>query len=137
MKGGWLTAGISFACLASVISVFVILWWWPQVRPDDGVREICIGSVSSPDWYLAEKRVSNAVYYTIRSGRGDTPWDHRFGAKPGGWLYGVSLSEHELLLQRADGSTWSLDRRSGEVREVPVPQIPLLPLGCFFAESDE
>lgn len=128
--------GCVFAVVLSVSACFIGLWRYAVTLPDDAVREICIGSVAYPDWYLAEHRVQGAVYYTIGSGRGDTPWDKRFGNRPGSWLYGRSLSERELLLQRADGSTWRLDRRTGEVREDPAPSLPLLPLGDLIAADE-
>lgn len=134
MKSVVIRGCIVFLALLSAAGVWVAFWWQSSTRPDDSVREVCIGSPACPDWYLAEKQVQGAVYYTIRSRGGGTPWDRRFGDRPGGWLYGLSVSDELLLLQRTDGSTWSLDRRTGEYREVPPPQDPLLPLGALMKE---
>lgn len=134
MKAGMLRACAALIVVALTVGAWVAFWWQSAARGDDTVREICIGSAAYPEWYLAEKRVAGAVYYTIYSRCGNTPWDRRFGDRPGGWGYGRFVSESELLLQRTDGSTWSLDRRTGDFREVPPPQDPLLPLGALIHE---
>lgn len=134
MKTFVVRACIILPALLLTAGAWVAFWWQSSTRPDDSVREVCIGSGACPDWYLAEKQVQGAVYYTIYSGCGNTPWDRRFGDRPGGWLYGLSVSDELLLLQRTDGSTWSLDRRTGDFREVPPPQDPLLPLGALMHE---
>lgn len=135
MKSIVVKACIALLAVLLTAGVWVAFWWQSATRPDDAVREICIGSAAYPDWYLAEKQVAGAVYYTIYSRRGNTPWDRRFGDRPGGWLYGQSVSASQLLLQRTDGSTWRLDRCTGEYREVPPPQEPLIPLGGFFGNA--
>lgn len=128
-------AGAALSVVALASGLWAAFWWFSASRPDDAVSEICIGSAAYPGWYLAEKQVSGAAYYTIYSRLGNTPWDRRFGDRPCGWLFGQSLSETELLLQRADGSTWLLDRRTGEYREVPPPQNPLPPLGRWMSHD--
>lgn len=134
MKTIVVKACIVLLVLLLSVGAWVAFWWQSSTRPDDAVREVCIGTAACPDWYLAEKRVQGAVYYTVYSRRGDTPWDRRFGNRPGGWLYGQSLSGGELILQRTDGSTWALDLRTGEYREVPPPQEPLAPLGSLIKD---
>lgn len=120
---------------------FVALWYGAVTTPDDSVREICVGSSAAPDWYLAEHRVAGKAYYTLRSGRGNTPWDERFGARPGSWLFllrGESGCEpNELLLQRADGSVWRVNLFTGAVEEASVPARPMIPMGALFADSEE
>lgn len=130
--------GVGSALLTA--GCFVALWYGAVTTPDDSVREICVGSVAAPDWYLAEHRVEGKAYYTLRSGRGDTPWDERFGARPGSWLFllrGESGREaNELLLQRVDGSVWRVNLFTGEVNEAPVPAMPMIPMGELFADSE-
>lgn len=119
----------------------VALWYGAISTPDASVREICVGSAASPDWYLAEHRVAGKAYYTLRSGHGNTPWDERFGARPGSWLFllrGESGSEpNELLLQRVDGSVWRVHLLTGEVEEAPAPALPMIPMGALFADGNE
>ena len=120
---------------------FAALWYASVTAPDDRVREICVGSETAPDWYLAEHHVAGKAYYTLRSGRGNTPWDERFGARPGSWLFllrGESGSEpNELLLQRVDGSVWRVHLLTGEVEEAPAPALPMIPMGALFADGNE
>lgn len=135
MKTLVVKACVALLAVLLTAGAWLAFWWQSSTRPDDAVREVCIGAAAYPDWYLAEKQVAGAVYYTIYSRRGNTPWDCRFGDRPGGWLYGQSVSEAQLLLQRTDGSTWLLDLCTGEYREVPPPQEPLIPLGGFFVDA--
>lgn len=131
----------SLGALMVVLSGFGALWYASITAPDDSVREICVGSVEAPDWYLAEHRVAGEAYYTLRSGRGNTPWDARFGARPGSWLFllrGESGWEpNELLLQRVDGSVWRVNLFTGEVKEAPAPAKPMIPMGELFADAEE
>lgn len=133
------SVGVGAALLAA--GAFVALWYGSVTAPDDSVREICVGSETAPDWYLAEHHVAGKAYYTLRSGRGNTPWDERFGARPGSWLFllrGESGSEaNELLLQRVDGSVWRVHLLTGEVEEAPAPALPMIPMGALFADGDE
>lgn len=118
---------------------FAALWYGSVTAPDDRVREICVGSETAPDWYLAEHYVAGKAYYTLRSGRGNTPWDEHFGARPGSWLFllrGESGSDqNELLLQRVDGSVWRVHLLTGEVEEAPAPALPMIPMGELFAKA--
>lgn len=130
---------LGFGAALLTAGCFVALWYGSVTAPDDGVREICVGSVAAPDWYLAEHRVAGKAYYTLRSGRGNTPWDKRFGARPGSWLFllrGESGREpNELLLQRVDGSVWRVELQTGEVDEVPVPSEAMLPMEVLFEDA--
>lgn len=131
--------GVGAALLTA--GALVALWYGAMTAPDASVREICVGSAAAPDWYLAEHGVAGKAYYTLRSGRGDTPWDARFGARPGGWLLmlrGESGCEQDsLLLQRADGSVWRVNLLTGAVDEAPVPSLPMIPMKQLFADEEE
>lgn len=109
---------------------FVALWYVSVHAADDSVREVVIGA---PDWYLAEHRVGPEAYYTLRSARGNTPWDTRYGNRPGSWLYLQQAGDDALLLQRLDGTVLRLDLRSGSYRQAPAPSEPLAPLSAFFS----
>lgn len=119
-----------------LLSAFAALWHVSVHAPDDAVQEIRIGTETSPDWYLAEHRVAGKAYYTLRSARGDTPWDARYGSRPASLLY-LQCEEETLLLQRLDGSVLRLDLRTGAFSDAPTPSEPLLPLSALFAENKE
>lgn len=107
---------------------FLALWLLSLHAPDDAVSEVCI---AAPDWYLAEHRVGSQAYYTLRSVRNDTPWDARYGHRPGSWLY-VRQDGDFLFLQRLDGTVLRIHLRTGDYGEVPPPSEPFAPLSSFF-----
>lgn len=135
MKARFLTACAALIFAGLAVGSFVGLWRQAVTAPDDAVREICIGTSEFPDWYLAEKQVEGARYYTVYSRRGNTPWDMRFGNRPGGWLFGGAMPNAAFMLQRTDGRTWTLDFATGAVEETSLPDYPLPPLRSLFADS--
>lgn len=110
------------------VGCFLALWFCSVNAPDDAVREIAI---ASPDWYLAEHRVGPKAYYTLRSDRGNTPWDEVYGNRPASLLY-YQLTDDTLLLQRLNGSVLSVDLRTGSYHEVSTPSTPFTPLSALF-----
>lgn len=140
MKSFFRLFAASSLCLLLTVGAFFALWYGAYSMPDEGVSEICVGSQAAPDWYLAQHRVAGKAYYTLRSGRGNTPWDRSFGNRPGSWLYfrrGESgAEENEIFLQRVDGCVWRVDLLTGAVNEIPPPCEPLLPMELLFARTD-
>lgn len=134
MRGLLHTWTIGTAAVLLLLGAFVALWFFSVHAPDDAVREIRIGSATSPDWYLAEHRVAGKAYYTLRSARGDTPWDARYGKRPASLLY-LQREEESLLLQRLDGSVLRLDLRTGTFSDAPSPSEPTIPLSSLFDED--
>lgn len=119
-------------CSLLIVAAFWWLWYRAVNAPDDAVREILIGS---PDWYLAEHRVGPKAYYTLRSARGNTPWDARFGNRPASLLYYQLADGGILLLQRLDGSVLELDLCTGSYRDASAPSVPLTPLSALFSSE--
>lgn len=122
----WLCAVLSVLLTAGC---FLALWFCSVSAPDDAVREISIGR---PDWYLSEHRVGAETYYTLRSARGDTPWDICYGNSPASLLYFRREGEESLLLQRLDGSIFRIDFCTGRFCEAPMPSEPMEPLQKAF-----
>lgn len=119
-------------CFLLIVAAFWWLWYRAVNAPDDAVREILIGS---PDWYLAEHRVGPKAYYTLRSDRGNTPWDARFGNRPASLLYYQRGEDGAFLLQRLDGTVFRLDFRTGTYEETPPPSTPLAPFSDLFLQG--
>lgn len=125
LRHRWLCAVLAVLLTAGA---FAALWWSSVHAPDDAVREI---SLAESDWYLAEHRVAGKAYYTLRSTRGNTPWDTRYGNRPGSWLY-LQREGDTLFLQRLDGSVLELDLRTGAYHDAPTPSAPFTPLSALF-----
>lgn len=127
LRHRWLCAVLAVLLTAGA---FAALWWNSVHAPDDAVREI---PLVEPDWYLAEHRVAGKAYYTLRSARGNTPWDTRYGNRPGSWLY-LQREGNALFLQRLDGSALELDLRTGAYHDAPTPSTPFTPLSALFPD---
>lgn len=127
LRHKWLCAVLG---VMVAVDSFLLLWFCTADTPDDAVHEIPIGA---SDWYLAEHCVGSKAYYTIRSARGNTSWDKRYGNRPASLLYYQLADDGTLLLQRIDGSVLRLDLLSGSWQEAPVPDTPLAPLSVLFS----
>lgn len=123
---------LALLCVLLTAGSFVALWHTALHRPDDAVREINIGLPNEHGWFLAEHSVEGKAYYTLRSQRGDTAWDKRYGIRPASLLFFSQGEDACLYLQRIDGTVLRLHLLTGEFTEAPLPSDPMLPLSRLF-----